>query len=199
MGEFTYNSDLTGGSLMVRESRVVANLLLSNVSEEEWRQKIQVDNALQKRSAATAKRKSQAIRKRLELMEPEYWRAIRDGDDELATQTTFVTALQRNSLFVEFMERVVKDLYAIHVNKIELYHWLDFLDDYGNRDKKILDWQESTRKKTGQIVFRMLAEVGFLDSVKLKNLQTIVLRPEVKTMLENTCKQRLMACMDMGR
>jgi len=199
MGEFTYNSDLNGGSLMVRESRVIADLLLKSATADEWHQEIQVDNVLQKRSPATAKRNAQAIRKRLELMEPEFWRAIRDGDDELATQVTFVAALERNLLLVEFMEQVIKDLYATHADKVELYHWLDFLDDCGNKDKKIFDWQESTKKKMGQVIFRMLIEVGFLDNNKSRRLQTVVVRPEVKNMLENTFKQRLLACMDMRK
>ena len=184
---------------MVRESRVIADLLLKSATADEWQQVIQVENVLQKRSPATAKRNAQAIRKRLELMEPEFWRAIRDGDDELATQVTFVAALERNLLLVEFMEQVIKDLYATHADKVELYQWLDFLDDCGNKDKKIFDWQESTKKKMGQVIFRMLIEVGFMDNNKSKRLQTVVVRPEVKDMLENAFKQRLLACMDMRK
>ena len=197
MGEFTYNSDLNGGSLMVRESRVIANLLLKNATEDEWQQEIQVDNALQKRSPATARRNAQAIRKRLEPLEPEFWRSIRDGDDELATQVTFVAALDRNLLLVEFIEQVVKDLYATHADKIELYHWIDFLEDCGNKDKKILDWTESTKKKMGQVIFRMFAEAGYLEGTKSRMLQTVIIRPEIKSMLENTFRKRLLACMDL--
>jgi hypothetical protein len=197
MGEFTYNSDLNGGSLMVRESRVIADLLLRNATADEWQQKIQIDNVLQKRSPATAKRNAQAIRKRLELLEPEFWRAIRDGDDELATQVAFVAVLERNLLLVEFIEQVVKDMYAVQAEKIELYHWMDFLEDCGNKDQKIFDWQESTKKKMAQVIYRMLAEAGYLESTKKRKLQTVIVRPEIKSMLENTFKQRLMACMDL--
>ena len=182
---------------MVRESRVIANLLLKNATEDEWQQEIQIDNALQKRSPATAKRNAQAIRKRLEQMEPEFWRSIRDGDDELATQVTFVAALDRNLLLVEFIEQVVKDLYATHAEKIELYHWMDFLEDCGNKDKKILEWKESTKKKMGQVIFRMFAEAGYLEGTKSRKLQSVIVRPEVKSMLENTFRKRLLACMDL--
>ena len=184
---------------MVRESRIIADLLLKQASEEEWQQKIHVENALQKRSPATAKRNAQAIKKRLELIEPEFWRALRDGDDELATQVAFVGVLERNLLIVEFMEQVLKDLYTVHAKKVELYHWLDFLDDCGNKDKKIVDWKESTKKKMGQVVFRILIEAGFMDNARSKKLQPVVIRPEVKSMLENTFKPRLLACMDISK
>lgn len=197
MGEFTYNSDLNGGSLMVRESRVIANLLLKNATADEWQHEIQVDNALQKRSSATARRNAQAIRKRLELMEPEFWRSIRDGDDELATQVSYAGVLGRNLLLVEFIEQVLKDLYAVHAEKIELYHWMDFVEDCGNKDEKILDWKESTKKKMGQVIYRILAEAGYLKDTKSRKLQSVIVRPELKSMLEDTFRRRLLACMDL--
>ena len=95
MAEFSYDSDLIGGSLQVRESRIVAGLLVNDASADEWNQAIMVENRLQKRAPATAKRIAQSIRKRLERMEPEFWRALRDGDDDLATQVAFCAALER--------------------------------------------------------------------------------------------------------
>ncbi len=197
MNDFSYKSDLNGGSLMVRESRIIANLLLQGASEDDWEQAIQVNNELQKRTPATAKRFARAIRTRLELLEPEFWKALRDGDDELATQVAFVSVLERNLLLLEFMEQVVKDVYAAHVEKIESYQWLDFLDDCGNKDSKIYDWKDSTKKKMGTVVFRMLFEAGYLESARTKKIQNVLIRPELKDMLENTFRQRLLASMDM--
>jgi hypothetical protein len=74
---------------------------------------------------------------------------------------------------------------------------MDFLEDCGNKDQKIFDWQESTKKKMGQVIYRMLAEASYLESTKKRKLQTVIVRPEIKSMLENTFKQRLMACMDL--
>ena len=197
MTEFSYESDLNGGSLMVRESRVVADLLLTNSSDDEWHKVIQLENRLQKRSPATAKRNAQAIRKRLDKMEPEFWRAIRDGDDELATQVAYASVLNRNLLLVEFIEQVLKDLFALHAEKLELYHWMDFIEDCASKDKDILDWKESTKKKMGQVVIRMLAEAGYLESTRSRKLQSVIVRPEVSSMLNNTFRKRLLHCMDL--
>ncbi len=67
--EFHYDSDLIGGSLQVRESRIIADLLLTQANEESWKQAILTDNILQKRSPATATRASRALRSRLERVE----------------------------------------------------------------------------------------------------------------------------------
>ena len=64
--QFHYDSDLIGGSLMVRESRIIADLLLQQATAEQWQQAIQLENVLQKRTAASAQRNATAIRKRLE-------------------------------------------------------------------------------------------------------------------------------------
>ena len=68
-----------------------------------------------KRTPASAQRNATAIRKRLERLEPDFWKALRDGDDELATQVAFCGALERNLLLLEFMETVMRDAYISSV------------------------------------------------------------------------------------
>jgi hypothetical protein len=198
MQDFSYDSDLLGGSLMVRESRIVADLLLSIASAEQWRQAVVVDNRLQKRTPATAKRIAGAIRKRLERMEPEFWRALRDGDDDLATQVAFCAALGRNLLLVEFMERVVSDAYVTHAEKLETYQWDDFLEDCAHRDSAIDGWSRSSKQKMGQVVFRMLAEMGYVADTATLKLQNVIIRPEIRAMLADNYKHRLTECLNIA-
>ncbi len=183
---------------MVRENRVVASLLLKHVSPSEWRQAIETENQLQKRSPATAKRFAMAIRKRLELLEPEFWRAIVDGDDELATQVALCAALERNLLLVEFMERVMADAYATHAEKLERYYWQDFIAESALRDPALEDWKESTKKKMGQVVMRMLAETGYIATTRSLKLQHVSVRPELRAMLEDTYRHRIKKCMEVS-
>lgn len=196
---FKYDSDLIGGSLQVRESRVVAELLLKGVEQEEWTRAIQDENRLQKKTPATARRLGRALKQRLENVEAPFWQALCDGDDELATQVAFVATLERNLLLVEFMEEVVSDAYRIHAEKLELYQWLDFLEDRSNRDSSIADWSDNSKKKMGQIVFRILAEVGFLDSTRSRKLRNVVVRPELSQLLDNSHRDRIKACINVSR
>jgi hypothetical protein len=198
MREFSYDSDLIGGSLLVRESRVVAELLLENADEGEWKQAIQVENRLQKRSPATAKRQASALKKRLSRLDQPFWKALRDGDDELATQVAFVAALERNLLLVEFLETVVQDAFMLQAENLEQYQWSDFLEDRSHRDLAIGDWTESSKKKMGQVVFRILAEVGLLQSTRNLRLQHMLVRPEVKVLLEDSRRHRIKACLNVS-
>ncbi|MCX2795332.1 DUF1819 family protein [Microbulbifer thermotolerans] len=196
--QFHYDSDLNGGSLMVRESRIVAGLLMDGVTSEQWDEAIRIENVLQKRTPASAQRNATAIRKRLERLEPEFWRALRYGDDELATQVAFCGALERNLLLVEFMETALRDAYISRAEHLDAFVWMDFLEERSHRDPAICDWKESTKKKMGQVVFRMLSEVGYLKSTRKLELQHVVIRPEVKTMLEEHYKKRIKKCMEVS-
>lgn len=198
MQVFSYDSDLTGGSLQVRECRVIADLLLRHASPEQWHEAIQQQNLLQKRSPASARRVAQALRKRLERLDEPFWRAIRDGDDELATQVAFCAALERNLLLVEFIETELADAFITRAEILEPWHWSDFLDDCSHRDPAIGNWTESSRKKMGQVVFRMLAEVGLLRSTRSMKLQPLLVRPEVRTLLDDSHRQRIKACLEVS-
>lgn len=198
MRAFQYDSDLLGGSLQVRECRVIADLLLRDASPTEWDVAIQQDNMLQKRSAASAKRIAQALRKRLERLDAPFWRALRDGDDELASQVAFCAALERNLLLIEFIESIVHDAFLTRSGVLETYHWNEFLDERSNRDPSISSWTESSRKKMAQNVYRMLAEVGLLQSTRSMKLKHMLVRREARTLLQDSYRSRIKACLEVS-
>src|SRR5690554_2416808 len=198
MQEFRYDSDLIGGSLLVRECRIIAELLLEQADEERWQQAIYIENRLQKRSPATARRQARALRQRLERLDPPFWRALRDGDDELATQVAFCAALERNLLLVEFVETVVQDAFLTRASQLQTWQWGEFLDERTHRDPLIALWTDSSRNKMGQVVFRMLAEVGLIQSTRTMQLHNILVRPEVRALLVDSSRQRLLACLDIS-
>lgn len=198
MQSFSYDSDLIGGSLQVRESRIVAELLLQDASAEQWHEVIQQQNLLQKRTPASAKRVAQALRKRLERLDAPFWRAIRDGDDQLATQVVFCSALERNLLLVEFIETVVRDAFVTRAGVLESYHWSEFLEERSHRDPAVSTWTESSRKKMAQVIYRMLAEVGFLEGTRNMKLQNLMIRSEVRALLDDSYRYRLKACLEVS-
>ena len=44
--EFHYENDLSGGSLMVRESRAIADLLLQGADVGQWEHQLYIENIL---------------------------------------------------------------------------------------------------------------------------------------------------------
>lgn len=195
--EFHYENDLSGGSLMVRESRAIADLLLQGADVGQWEHQLYIENILQKRSPASIKRNVSTIRKRLERLNPDFWQLLRDGDDELAKQIALCGVLERNPLLVEFMETVVKDAYVARSLQLENYYWIDFLNERAQRDRNIATWKDSSKKKMGQVAFRILTEAGYIKSAQSLELQHVMLRAEIIQLLELNNKQRIKACMQM--
>mgnify|MGYP001552483509 FL=1 len=195
--EFHYENDLSGGSLMVRESRAIADLLLQGADVGQWEHQLYIENILQKRSPASIKRNVSTIRKRLERLNPDFWQLLHDGDDELAKQIALCGVLERNPLLVEFMETVVKDAYVARSLQLENYYWTDFLNERAQRDRNIATWKDSSKKKMGQVAFRILTEAGYIKSAQSLELQHVMLRPEIIQLLELNNKQRIKACMQM--
>lgn len=192
---FYYDSDLIGGSLMVRESRIVAELLLAGVDDEAWKAAILEENRLQKARPATARRMAQAIRKRLVRLPAPFWQVLNEGDDQLATQVAFCAALARNLLLVEFLETVVADAVLTQAERLEPYQWDDFLADRAHRDPAIAGWTASSRRKMGQVAFRMLCEVGLMTDSRNRTLRPLMLRPEVVELLKRHHQMRLLDCL----
>ncbi|MCK5819039.1 MAG: DUF1819 family protein [Psychromonas sp.] len=78
-----YLGDLIGGSLMIRESQIVTELLLKKPSKEEWNEAIVNKNILQKRSDASAKRNASTIQKRLTDLSNDYIEQLAFGSSVL--------------------------------------------------------------------------------------------------------------------
>jgi hypothetical protein len=193
--DFHYDSDLIGGSLMVRESRIVAELLLAGVDDAAWKAAILDENRLQKARPATARRMAQAVRKRLVRLPAPFWQVLIEGDDQLATQVAFCAALARNLLLMEFMETVVVDAFVTHAERLEPYQWDDFLADRAFRDPAILGWTEASRRKMGQVAFRMLTEVGLMGDTRNRKLRPLLIRDEVMNLLQQHDFSRIQGCL----
>jgi len=116
----------------------------------------------------------------------------------LAVQVAFCAALERNLLLVEFMEVVVRDAFATHSESLAYYLWDDFLDERSQRDHRISTWTDSSRKKMGQVGFRMLAEVGMFNNSRDCRLQKLIVRPEIRELLSNSGRDRIKACLTFG-
>ena len=89
--------DLLGGSLMVRESRTIAELLLSEPDETTWQQQITNENILQASSTSTANRYARTLRLRLMTLDRECWQLIADGSESERLQMLLVHLWQQRT------------------------------------------------------------------------------------------------------
>lgn len=193
-----YNAEITAGSLLLRESREVVRLLQQGADATAWHRAIMVENVLQKSSPATSRRMATLIRKRLELMPKELWGMVAEGTTEVATQCLLAAAIKHSRLLGDFMRQVVRQHYRSFTPTLELRDWDAFLVECTHIDPAVAAWSASTRKKTGQVVYRILAEVGYVDRTRSHRLQPVLIAPEVSRLLRAHHEEYILKCMEIA-
>ncbi|HLA26496.1 MAG TPA: DUF1819 family protein [Syntrophales bacterium] len=193
-----YNAEISAGSLMLRESRKVAGLLLDKADDMAWHHALSVDNILQKKVPATARRMAKLIRNRLELMTPESWEMVIHGNSEVAMQSLLAAAIKHSRLLGDFLNEVVKDHYKVFNKQLTVMDWKNFLAACAQRDGAVASWSDTTRAKLGQVVLRILTEAKYVDSTRSLKLTPVSLAPEVRKYLASNKETYVLRCMDVA-
>ena len=132
-----YNAEISAGSLMFSESRKVAKLLLAGADDQDWHKAIYIDNVLQKKVPATARRMLRLIRNRLEPMSPELLEMVVRGTSETAMQALLVAAIRHSRLLGDFLNDVVKEKYRIFDKQLTVQDWKKFIYTCKLRDSMV--------------------------------------------------------------
>ncbi|GHD99778.1 hypothetical protein U879_06050 [Defluviimonas sp. 20V17] len=197
MAKSKYKADIAGGSLKLQESRIIADLLLKDMSAEDWRQAIEEDNVLQKRSPGTAARQASLLRARLMTMSPELWELVRDGSKETATHALLAAAVKHSAILAEFLDRVVRERFRTFKHDLPRKLWDEFVLHLRDEDPEMPVWNDSTTRKLGDSVFQILKEAGFIADTKNYLLQPVQIAPAVLTYLRETGQKDVVQCLQV--
>lgn len=198
MGD-VYKANLTAGGLLVPESRKIAHLMIRGLTAVDWKDEIQRQNILQTRSVASALRKANLIRARLNSMTPELWMMIRDGDSVLATQASFAAAIKHSRILGDYLDLVVREQFRKLEDKLSHALWDEFIVSCKHRDPLMVDFPPSTAKKMRTMVHNILREVGYLKKSKKWELKKIEIVPELLDYLEIKKEAYILRCMQVSK
>lgn len=193
-----YSADITAGSLKVRESRIIADLLLRAVSDDDWDDAIYGKNLLQARSPATAKRLTRLIRNRLESMEPDLWRLVRDGSGNVATHAALAAAVKHSHLLGDFLDTVVREQFRVFNETLPKTLFDEFLRDCRGREPDMPEFTETTSKKLQTTVYYILVQGGYLSDTRRLRLQNVHIATSVMGYLEEHREEYVMRCMQVS-
>ncbi len=194
-----YRADITAGALKLPETRVIADLLLRGINPKGWSEAIVTQNILQVRNPATARRLTQLIRGRLELMGPDLWVLIRDARGEVATQAVFAAAVKHSRLLGDFLQIVVAEQYRLFSKTLTGKLWDEYLQACRERDTDMPLWSETTSRRLRSSVFQMLAQVGYIDNTRSLTLQTVHVADQVLRYLTTNNETYVLRCMQVKR
>ena len=193
-----YRADITAGALKVRETRLIAGLLLDGLDDAQWRRAVVEENILQTRSVKTAARLCLLIRGRLSLMKEALWLMVRDGSKEVATHATFAAAVKHSALLADFMDLELREQYQLYSPKIPSHAWGKFVEECRGRDTEMPRWSDSTIDRLRSSVYQMLADAGYLKSSRSLELQSVHFSPEVEGYLVKNGEDYVLRCVSVS-
>ena len=196
MSERIYNGEIVAGSLLVKESREVAELLLRGLNEKEFYKEVLISNVLQKRSPASAKRQAKLIRNRLLPLHQDFWNIIQNGSHEQSTQALLAASIVHSRLLGDFIKQVIQLQIKTFQKQVSYREWDNFFEECKHREPAAAKWAESTTKKIRQVIFRILAEAKIIDSTRNMGLIPFSLLPEVKELLVRHEESYALECLE---
>ncbi len=192
-----YNGDMSGGALMERESRVIAHLLLEDLTDKQYKEKLFHDNILQKRSIKTIQRQELLIRKRLDLLGKEGWKLIDKGSSETVRQILLVACIMNNRLFGDYLLNVVKEHLRLFEKQLNTRAWATFIEEIEHRAPIVSTWSAATKAKLGQVTHKILAEAGIIENTRNKKFLPFFLSPEVAAFLRKRNETYVLKCLEL--
>ena len=193
-----YKATITVGSLKVRESRVVADLLLQGVDENAWNLAIEEENILQARNPSTAKRLGGFLRKRLATMNEELWAFVRDGSAIVATHACLAASVKHSPLLGDFLDLVVREEYRLFSPALSVNLWAKYVEECRARDPEMPEWNQSTIDRLRSTVFQILAQAGYIENTRTLRLQTNHIATEVLRNLREHDERYVLRCIEVA-
>lgn len=192
-----YLGDLIGGSLMITEAQLIAELLLTEPSKTQWDDAIVDQNILQKRSPASAKRNAATIKKRIANLGSKFLSSLVNANHEEAAQLMMAATLINSPLLADFMRTVVMDAKRMYRENIVMKDWEYFWEDKCRLHPEFADMSESSTYKVAQVAFKVMTDGGFLESTKTKALTNIYITPDVRSLLVEMNKDDIIQAMEI--
>jgi hypothetical protein len=193
-----YRADITAGALKVPESRIIADLLLQGVDATGWQEALYDQNVLQARSPKTTQRFALLLRGRLELMQAELWKLVRDGSGTVATHACLAAAVKHSALLGDFLDLAVREQYKRYAVVLTNKLWADYIEDCRGREPDMPRWHDSTVARLRSSVFQILAQAGYIENTRTLKLQTVHIASQVIDYLTEHDEHYVLRCMQAG-
>lgn len=191
-----FNAEISAGSLMPLESKRIAALLLTKPDEVTWHDAIEVQNILQKKTPATARRQATLIRKRLMTLDPQAWEMIATRESEVANQLLLAASIKHSHLLGDFLRGVYAQRQRGLEPTLVAHSWQDFLAEIAHHDAAVSGWSPSTKTKLFEVIVRILAETKFLESTRSMRITPHALHPDVARYLRQHHETYVLECLE---
>ena len=168
-----YTFSFIGASALMAETLVVAEQFFLLKDWDKVKNAILEDNLINKTKKSTSKRKFQEIKKRLELLTIDQLSLLVHGSPEEAKSMLLLSLLKTYSFFKDFIIEVIRSKYYLYTNALIESDYTSFFNSKALTHSELNLINEKTARKVKQVLYRMLDQVGIINSVK----DCIIIKP----------------------
>lgn len=191
-----YLGDLIGGSLLITESRIIAESLLRKLPEDEWKSMVISENILQKKSGQTAIRYARTVRWRIEGLGSDFMAELLITNERAYVQMLMMALIIHSPIVADFMKLVLAEARRTYKPNLDADAWSEFYNTRCRVFTELEEFSDSTIKKMGNNAIKALVDSGYLSDSKKKNIQPVYLMPEVKNWIVQLGRPELIQVME---
>lgn len=168
-----YSFSFTGASALLAETLIVAEEYVRLQDWEKVKVSVQENNLMNKTKQNTSKRMYHELKKRLELLTNEQLNLLVNGSPDESKAMVLLSLIKAYSFFKDFVIEVIRAKYLLYNNIIVSSDYTSFFNTRAITHNELNTITEKTTYKVKQVLFKMLEQVGLINSAK----EGIIIKP----------------------
>ncbi|MGZ4054023.1 MAG: DUF1819 family protein [Bacteroidia bacterium] len=165
-----YTFSFTAASSLIKETVIIGQLYLQYKDWGKVEEDIYKHNILNKSKRNTIKREFNEIRKRLKTLNESEMNLLVHGDTNSEKAMVHLALVKTYSLIYEFIHEVINSKFIQFEKQLTETDYSKFIDAKATLHPELEVSSETTLNKVKQVTFKMLAQIGIIDSLKEKNI-----------------------------
>ena len=161
-----YSFSFTGASALAAETLIIAEEYVRLNDWEKVSESVQKNNLMNKTKQSTSKRMFHEIKKRLELLTSEQLSLLINGSPDESKAMILLSLLKTYTFFKDFVIEVIRAKYLLYNNNIIASDYTSFFNTKAITHNELNTITEKTTNKVKQVLFKMLEQVGLINSAK---------------------------------
>lgn len=190
-----FSANITGGGLLLQESRILAEQLLAGRRADELLSVSLAQNLLQKHSPATTKKMVGLIIPRLKTMDQRSLAVVVRGDKAEASLLLLAAIAGCHRLVGDFLVYISRECIARYKPAVTFHDWEDFFAQCVSLQPDMEKWSAATVQKLRNVIFRLLVESGVLEG-KSYRILPLYLPDAVREYLASPQREYARTCME---
>lgn len=200
LSHYANSGSLTREQFLFHETRIVGELYLHGLTDEEIVSKVFVENLFRYPTEKMLSNIARACLKRVHSLEnldnPDDKRlidALVYGSSSVAKQICLYAMMKQNRLINDFMLKVIGNKFAGRDYSFSKLVVSSFLIDLQEQDQWVASWSTSTINKIRQVIVKTLVDNEYLDDNNSRQLNTITITPILEDVLREKHRSALAA------